>query len=472
MWSLENHCLERGRTYTNKPAVLRNYSNSPIRTPKAPAHTPHGFIVADTPGVRGGDSYFPASAYLAADTEGAVRSTESDSESTAIDSTVKGTSSTSDIPGDALELWTAFEARMLSDDASPRSSATISASPPEDATKPRGEDYSHIKSQHAVPEAPDHNIDEPSISDISSESAQMLKSTSSRSVTSPSTTISAPHPINSIPAAAPSATIIDPRKSMYQNAKTSSVQFLSALLSSPKIDIVDGATGEPYISGVSLRMLEHFCSTETITHLLFASPNSHQISAPPSLASKDGILRVIRYMRRWCTNSSLRPTGELHTPPSIKEGIATALACRFFTLDVDAARIENLVVFEYMASPRFFVTDEDVELICCHYGGTLRDTVFGDAVVWFVLAEVASGTHALADEVRWIVEQEEYGDLKERVRGEMRRREWRGSGRSEFLERCAREREGRVGGGEDDGGDGDRGRSANEKPLLILPRHI
>lgn len=58
------------------------------------------------------------------------------------------------------------------------------------------------------------------------------------------------------------------------------------------------------------------------------------------------------------------------------------------------------MVQDFAGSPRFFITDEDVELIWCGYEETLRETPFGDAVVWFALEHVISGTHALADEVR------------------------------------------------------------------------
>lgn len=72
-----------------------------------------------------------------------------------------------------------------------------------------------------------------------------------------------------------------------------------------------------------------------------------------------------------------------------------------------------------MCSARFFITDEDVELIWYGYVKTLRDTSFSDALVWFVLEHIVSGTHALADEVRWLLEQEGYEGLKTRVRCEL-----------------------------------------------------
>jgi hypothetical protein len=97
--------------------------------------------------------------------------------------------------------------------------------------------------------------------------------------------------------------------------------------------------------------------------------------------------------------------------------------------------MERLVVQDFMGSPRFFITDDDVELIWCGYEETLRDTPFGEALVWFVLENVMSGTHALADEVRWLLEQNGYEKLKARVRYELKKAEWRGIGRKAFLER-------------------------------------
>ncbi|KZM25171.1 hypothetical protein ST47_g3670 [Ascochyta rabiei] len=166
-------------------------------------------------------------------------------------------------------------------------------------------------------------------------------------------------------------------------------QFLSKLLKSPKVDIVKETTAEvqPYLG-------------------------------PPFACFERWRRCVIRYMRRWCLNPSSRPTGELHTPPGIREGISTSLACRFFGLYADAERIENLVLEEFMGSPRFFVTDEDVELIWCHYEGRLICTPFGDAIVWYVLEDVMGVNHSHADEVQWMLEQEECEDLKVRVKEE------------------------------------------------------
>ena len=167
----------------------------------------------------------------------------------------------------------------------------------------------------------------------------------------------------------------------------------------------------------------------------------------------------MRYIRRWCMPSN-RPTGELHTPPSIKEGIATRIACKVFDLDMDAEHLQCLVANNF--SPHFLITDEDVALIWCHYEGTLQDTPFVDAVIWFILEQVMDDLHALAQEMRCMLMQEEYEDLKARVRFELEKTEWRGERRTAFLQRYTTEREARVtsGGAED---------SSREKLLPGLP---
>lgn len=56
---------------------------------------------------------------------------------------------------------------------------------------------------------------------------------------------------------------VDPSKSMYHNAKATGVSFLLKLLDSPKVDVVNEATGEVYVKGVSLYILERSCSIAT-----------------------------------------------------------------------------------------------------------------------------------------------------------------------------------------------------------------
>ncbi|KAF1363774.1 hypothetical protein EJ07DRAFT_151875 [Lizonia empirigonia] len=443
MWTLENHSHGRGRAFARKSPVLRDYSCSPPRTPDVPSHTPLGFIVHGTPGARDEDGYFPLPVATTADHNtstssehaGTKMSTNSDSSipAPAEIETEKIDVSSRAVDPDVLDLWTAFGAEIQTDLSS---TATEPTTPSEDIGKPDGEIASSSNLQHVIPESSNHSFDEPFIFDTSFAPAHISEHKNKRPALSPGTGYISPRAV----IAESDLRTTNSSKSMYHNAKATGVHFLSKLLDSPKVDIVNEATDEPYVKGVSLYMLQFFCGIDTIALLLVNSKRSSQITVPASHASKDGIIRVIRYMRRWCISPSIRPTGELHTPPSIKECIATSRACRFFGLDVDAERVENLAVNDFMGSPEFFITDEDVELICCDYEGNLKDTPFGDAIVWFILANVASGNHALADEVRWLLEQEEYEDLKARVRDEMKKKEWRKLGRKEFLAQFQRKR--------------------------------
>jgi hypothetical protein len=303
-----------------------------------------------------------------------------------------------------FELWSAFEKTVKDDDES-NSLAAKPASPTESSTM------------------------------ISMQSSDELFSSDSSPETSASSDLLPTTAVHHWPDSASKPTqgqnVSDPTKSMFGNAKALSARFIQSLLDSPKVDILNEESGELYLRGVSLDMLKYFGGGATINAVL----SNNTIRIPSTHASRDGIVRVIRYMRRCCQDLSRRPTGELRTPPSIKEGIATSLACRFFYLDADAEHMERLVVQDFMGSPRFFITDDDVELIWCGYEETLRDTPFGEALVWFVLENVMSGTHALADEVRWLLEQNGYEKLKARVRYELKKAEWRGIGRKAFLER-------------------------------------
>lgn len=115
-------------------------------------------------------------------------------------------------------------------------------------------------------------------------------------------------------------------------------------------------------------MLEYLCDIPHATHLHFESHHSHTISVYPEHASKDGVIRVIRYMRRWCISSNRAA----HIT-SIKEGIARYNVCRFFGLNANIEHMQRLVVDDFMSRPRFFVADQDVELIRRQYEGMLQD---------------------------------------------------------------------------------------------------
>lgn len=420
MWNSEDHCDTRGRTLASKPSMLRDCSHSPPRTLREPTHIPHDFLVHGTPEARDSYSYFSLPVTLVADND---QTTMTASESTSANSQKAGA-----VPVDVhvLKLWTAF-LRTVQDDSD--STGSLIAEPPSHA------EYTvmfEVTPKLDVPETSVKSFDEPFMPDAATATSPSSDPLYSRRPP-PSRTRSASKRTKI-------TVVFDPSKSIFSNAKASSVPFLQSLLDSPKVDILNKETGEVYIKGVSLDMLKYFCGRAIIDSLLY----SNTIRVPPTHASRDGIVRVIRYIRRCCQGPSRRPTGELRTPPSIKEGIATSLACRFFYLDADAEHLEKLVVQDFIGSPRFFVTDEDIELIWCGYEERLRETPFGDAVVWFVLEHVMSRTHALADEVRWLLEQEAYGDLKTRVRCELKKAEWRSMGRKAFLAQCLKDREGKI----------------------------
>jgi hypothetical protein len=198
--------------------------------------------------------------------------------------------------------------------------------------------------------------------------------------------VSVPLPDNENDEKALSFQVDTKKKKLYQIARDTDQRRLRQIVGGPKINVVNASTDEMYVSDISLCMLEHFCGKETINGLLLGSlqPQTRP-DILPAYAPKGGIIRVIRYMRRWCLTLSIHPTGELRKPSNIKEGISSNLACRFFHPHADAERFENLVLNNFMGNPEFFIIDEGVELIWCDYEGRLRDTQFGDAVVWFVL---------------------------------------------------------------------------------------
>jgi hypothetical protein len=86
------------------------------------------------------------------------------------------------------------------------------------------------------------------------------------------------------------------------------------------------------------------------------------------------------------------------------------------------------------------ISDEHIDLIWNGYFTRLRETSFGDAVVWFILKEMQSNENMLVEELMLLMEQEEYKELKERVRRENKIRLWRQESRDEFLDRWATER--------------------------------
>lgn len=220
---------------------------------------------------------------------------------------------------------------------------------------------------------------------------------------------------------------------------------LVALKSGFTVDIVNADTKKIYVRNVPLRMLWHFCGTSVLDRFIpDRDGRPDLLKIPMEEAEKSGVARVIRYMRRACKAASVRPTGELRVPPSLAAGIETMRACRVFGLHADADRLEDVMIDEWIGNEAWYMTDEHVELIWDGYHGSLRDTVFGDVIVWFVLTEVQDKSHPLAEEIRWMLEQNEYETLKARVTEEVQRKIWRLEDHDQFLGRCSWERAERM----------------------------
>jgi hypothetical protein len=100
-----------------------------------------------------------------------------------------------------------------------------------------------------------------------------------------------------------------------------------------------------------------------------------------------------------------------------------------------------VIVRDWMGSKDYLMSDATIALVWNGYLGQFRESSFGDAVVWFVLNEVLKDAHTLAEELRWLLEEEEYGTLKVRVKREVTQKKWRGESRTAFLTRCKIHRE-------------------------------
>jgi len=220
---------------------------------------------------------------------------------------------------------------------------------------------------------------------------------------------------------------------------------LIALKSGFTVDIVNADTKKIYVRNVPLRMLWHFCGVSVLDRFIpDRNGRPDRLKIPVKEAEKSGVARVMRYMRRACKAGSVRPTGELRVPPSLAAGIETIRACRVFGLHADADRIEDVIIDEWIGNEAWYMTDEHVELIWDGYHGSLRDTVFGDVIVWFVLTEVQDKSHPLAEEIRWMLDQDYYETLKARVTEEVQRKMWRLEDHDQFLGRCQWERAERM----------------------------
>jgi hypothetical protein len=226
--------------------------------------------------------------------------------------------------------------------------------------------------------------------------------------------------------------------SIYKIATSTSTKMLASLLVGPKVNIVNGSSGEIYVSNVPERMLVYFCGQEAVTQLLprYNTPQE-VLEVPASEAEKEGIVRAVRFMRRCCSPRSHASSGDMRIPQGndyLRDGIDTVRACRVLNLWVDADRMERLVVQNLVLS------DDTIDQVWNGYFGSMRDTAFGDAVVWFILMETQKDQIGMGEELMCMLEYEEFKELKERVRDEVKIRKWRSETRDEYLDRCHRER--------------------------------
>jgi hypothetical protein len=227
---------------------------------------------------------------------------------------------------------------------------------------------------------------------------------------------------------------------LYKLASQTPTPTLATLLLPPYTSLVNASTHETYIPSVPIRMLEHFCGVNAIEKLVPRYSASRDVLEIPDMAAEhSGIARVIRFMRRCCLPSTHTSCGDLRVPPSLREAIETVRACWVLGLQADAERIEGLIVRKWMAQPTWCMTVEQIELIWDGYFGSLRDTGFGDAVVWFVLVEAQNGM--LTEEMRKMLELERYVGLDGRIESEKATGIWKGEDRNGFLDRCKTQRE-------------------------------
>jgi hypothetical protein len=226
---------------------------------------------------------------------------------------------------------------------------------------------------------------------------------------------------------------------VYKIASTSTSQALTNCLLGSKIAIVNGTTSETYLSDVPLQMLLYFCGPAVIEKLLpgYDAPQD-KLEIPNSEAECNSIARVIRFMRRCCLPPSHAPSGDMRIPQgAIEDGIETIRACRVFGLHHDADRIERIMVRDWLNG---YVSDDRIDLIWNGYFTGLRESCFGDAVVWFVLKEMQDNANEMTEELLWMLEQKESRSLKERIQNENQMRLWRQETRDDFLDRWGKER--------------------------------
>jgi hypothetical protein len=238
-----------------------------------------------------------------------------------------------------------------------------------------------------------------------------------------------------------------PTHTLFKTASLSRLQTLASLLHSPSIPILNATTREVYAAAVPLGMVLYFCGKDMIAPLLsplpvsaadaqesssLTEPSSEptELRIPDSAADALGVARVVRFMRRCCMPTSHASSSDMRVPPSsLPVVLSTYRACRVFGLRADARRIARVTLRTSALGV------EHVDLV---WSSGVRDSEFGDAVVWLALHELQRDGEG---EVAWMLRLGDYGALRQRVESEVRERVWRGETRDEFLARCGMERE-------------------------------
>jgi hypothetical protein len=229
---------------------------------------------------------------------------------------------------------------------------------------------------------------------------------------------------------------------LYKKACRSHAKNLTNCLQGRVLTIIDASTSKVWVADVPERMLVYFCGPEAVDRL---RPKHDRLTDVLEVAASEAegssIARIVRFMKRCCLPSSHQSSGELRIPPNLREGLDTIRACRVLGLNADASRIENVIVRDWMGSKDYLMSDATIALVWNGYLGEFRESSLGDAVVWFVLNEVLKDAHTLAEELRWLLEEDEYETLKVRVKREVTQKKWRGESRTAFLTRCKIHRE-------------------------------
>jgi hypothetical protein len=148
--------------------------------------------------------------------------------------------------------------------------------------------------------------------------------------------------------------------------------------------------------------------------------------------------RVLRYMRRCMLPMSSRPLYQIVVPPSPKEQLHTMNVCRLFGLEADADRIEKVLIRQTISHGP--LTMEDVELVWEGWEGVLQDSRIVDALVCYILYNVVGKDTDDAAEIRMLLEEDEYKELREVVSEELGTKTCRGEPKFLFMKRKGKER--------------------------------